>query len=666
MPSSQFRLDINGLRAWAVVAVVLFHFDVPGFSGGFVGVDIFFVISGFLMTQIIVNALEVGRFSLWSFYLARAKRIIPALLVLCLTLLVLGWCVLPATDYRALGEQALASLLFFSNIQYWHEAGYFDIDAREKWLLHTWSLSVEWQFYLLLPLALMALWRYWPGRLNALQMATLGLLASLLYSVYLTGFEPETAFYWPPARAWEMLSGALAALCLQTRIAHTLSRHEHALQALGFAMMALSVATADASAWPGVQAILPTLGAALVLLAGVENSLLTAPAVWQRLGDWSYSIYLWHWPVAVALYYLDKQAQAPWVASGLALSLLLGWASYRWTEPLGRKHLAGWSTWPALSAMAAAVALAALPALVAGSWQDAWGGMPGKRHRQQIGDAQSIASAAKDFDPRRDECHNDVTHNAVTHEDSQFKRCIYGGPDIRIIVLGDSHANASVTAVQAALPLASQGVLAMSQNSCPTIFGVQTKNSGYRCALFNEWAMTQMAILPATVPVIIINRSSFYPFGNDADSNTPAPVIYFEGEKSLPENEQFLQEYARRLTASACRIAQSRPVYLLRPIPEMPADVPRTMARAALWGRPLNMAMPLATYHKRHALVWAAQDKARAECGVHILDPLPYLCATGVCPAMDGKVPRYRDTDHLSEAGNKRLVEMFRAVVGSH
>ena len=140
-----FRPDINGLRAWAVIAVVLYHFGVPGFQGGFVGVDIFFVISGFLMTGIITKGIVKGKFSFLEFYLARAKRIIPALVAVCATLLVLGWTFLPSTDYKTLASHSVYSLLFLSNFEYWLSAGYFDAESHEKWLLHTWSLSVEWQ-----------------------------------------------------------------------------------------------------------------------------------------------------------------------------------------------------------------------------------------------------------------------------------------------------------------------------------------------------------------------------------------------------------------------------------------------------------------------------------------------------------------------------------------
>lgn len=388
-----FRPDIAGLRAWAVLAVMLFHFGVPGFAGGFVGVDIFFVISGFLMTRIIVGGLQGQdgrRFSVLGFYLARARRIVPALLVLCAVLLALGWFALPATDYRPLGMHALTSVLFVSNIQYWREAGYFDVASHDKWLLHTWSLSVEWQFYLLLPLLLWSMWRLWPGRRCMGLVLGAGLLASITLSVWLTGQKPEAAFFLLPTRAWEMLAGGLVALA--GTVASTVTQwRQRTLEGLGFVMVAISIVTANPARWPGVAAVLPVLGTVLVLIAQRHDSWLTAPALLQRLGDWSYSVYLWHWPVAVALVYAGWQEQGGAVLAGMALSLALGWASYRWVEPLGRQRLAHWPTLPALGAVAVVTALVALPALMVRQQQ----GVPG-RLRPQV---EALAAAAQDANP---------------------------------------------------------------------------------------------------------------------------------------------------------------------------------------------------------------------------------------------------------------------------
>ena len=161
---TQFRNDINGLRAWAVMAVILYHFGLPGFDGGFVGVDVFFVISGFLMTGIVTKGLERNSFTFSGFYLARARRILPALIVLCAVLVLAGKFVLLPDEYRTLGAHVLYSLGFVSNIEYWQAAGYFDAASHEKWLLHTWSLAVEWQFYMVLPVLLWAAAKLRRGR----------------------------------------------------------------------------------------------------------------------------------------------------------------------------------------------------------------------------------------------------------------------------------------------------------------------------------------------------------------------------------------------------------------------------------------------------------------------------------------------------------------------
>lgn len=203
--SNSFRTDINGLRAWAVIAVIFYHFSIPGFGGGFVGVDIFFVISGYLMTRIIVLGMENEKFNLWTFYLSRARRIFPALLALCVSLLVFGWFYLSSVDYNELSKHVLTSILFISNIKFWREAGYFDAASHEKWLLHTWSLSVEWQFYLLLPLILITLWKLRPNVRLLTTVIGLGLLTSLVLSVLATSWKPSAAFYLLPTRAWEML-----------------------------------------------------------------------------------------------------------------------------------------------------------------------------------------------------------------------------------------------------------------------------------------------------------------------------------------------------------------------------------------------------------------------------------------------------------------------------
>jgi hypothetical protein len=342
------------------------------------------------------------------------------------------------------------------------------------------------------------------------------------------------------------------------------------LEALGFLMMAAAVVTANPADWPGAAALLPVVGTVLVLLAQRQSSVMTAMPVLQRLGDWSYSIYLWHWPVVVALVYAGWQNEAAPVMAGLALSVLLGWVSYRWVEPLGRivQH---WTAAKALFVFGFAVAIMG----AAGLAVRLMNGVPGRLSPQ----VEAIAAAANDINPLRDKSH--------TMGGTKFKSHVYGGPNVKAIVWGDSHASTIVTAVQAAQIDPKDGVLGMSYTSCPTLFGVRQERKDLHCAEFNEWAMTEMEKLPANVPVIIVNRSSAYLFGLSYGAHTLNPSIYFDDTpRKLDKTYQpFLQEYSDQLVASMCRIAKTRSVYLMRPFPEMPVHVPKIIARGEIFGK---------------------------------------------------------------------------------
>jgi peptidoglycan/LPS O-acetylase OafA/YrhL len=319
-----FRRDINGLRGLAVLGVVLYHFGAPGVSGGFAGVDVFFVISGFLMTSIIFSKIEQRKFSLKEFYLARAKRIIPAMVILCLSLILFGWFVLSTVEYAALAKHSLSSLTFLSNIIYYKEAGYFDVSSLEKWLLHTWSLSVEWQFYIIYPLIALMFSKILS--LYAIKRIALIFTISVFFGgVWFSNIYPAPAYFLLPVRSWEMLLGSLVYFYpLNLKF-----QFRKILGFVGYFLILISFVIFDSTeAWPGSMAAIPTIGTAVVLYAR-SDFFLTNNLVLQWLGKVSYSLYLWHWPIFVLGYYYGLPY---WSIVGISLSIFLAYLSFRYVE----------------------------------------------------------------------------------------------------------------------------------------------------------------------------------------------------------------------------------------------------------------------------------------------------------------------------------------------
>lgn len=324
----KFRLDINGLRALAVFTVVIFHFDPTWMQGGFVGVDVFFVISGFLMTKIIFDRLDKAQFSLVEFYLARAKRIIPALTIMLLVVTIYCWNILYDIEFQKYLKHLFSSLLFYSNVVYWQEAGYFSASAHENYLLHTWSLSVEWQFYIVYPIIIAVLARLLT-RTVVKTLILLGALASFFLGVYATDIWPDPAYFSLPTRAWQMLAGAIVFLFpVPKHLQHSL------MSVLGILLIIFSAfAFSSDYGWPGVYAAVPIIGAMLVI-ANPESAsmrLFNLSAV-ENTGKWSYSIYLWHWPIVVFLHNQDFAVQWFHNVLGIICSFILGFLSYKFIE----------------------------------------------------------------------------------------------------------------------------------------------------------------------------------------------------------------------------------------------------------------------------------------------------------------------------------------------
>jgi peptidoglycan/LPS O-acetylase OafA/YrhL len=336
----RYRPEIDGLRAIAVAAVILFHAGFAMFSGGFVGVDVFFVISGFLITSIIVEELKTGRFSVLRFYERRARRILPGLFTVMAACVPFAYRLLSPDDLKDFAQSLAAICLFASNILFWGESGYFDTQAELKPLLHTWSLAVEEQFYVVFPLLLLAAWRLGRGVLLSLIGAIA--VASLFLSVDEVRNFPSAAFYLLPSRAWQLLVGALASFVADrwSTVDGKGASGPIAGEVVGWGGMAMIILALflfdERTSFPGLNAALPTIGTALVLLCASDRTSVGRMLAWRPLvglGLISYSAYLWHQP----LFAFTKHALLADLPTDLAIvlcvaTIVLACLSWRYIE----------------------------------------------------------------------------------------------------------------------------------------------------------------------------------------------------------------------------------------------------------------------------------------------------------------------------------------------
>ncbi len=355
MAGMRYRSEIDGLRAVAVVPVILYHAGLPWLPGGYVGVDVFFVISGYLITSLLLAELAAtGRVSVAGFYARRARRILPALFVVLLACLPAAWALMLPDRFAEFGASLIAVLGFGSNVYFWRVEDYFADAVALKPLIHTWSLAVEEQFYLAFPLLLAGLWRWLPRRALPLVLG-LCAVASLALATWASRAHPPANFYLAPTRAWELLAGALAAFAPRVGA----GRLGDAGAALGLALIAAAVLTFDAAMpVPGPMALIPVGGAVLVILGAGPGGwtgrfLGLRPVV--AVGLVSYSAYLWHQPLFAFARLAVNAEPSPWVMSGLVVAAFaMAGLSWRYVERPFRRGL------PSLRPLGGAVAAATL------------------------------------------------------------------------------------------------------------------------------------------------------------------------------------------------------------------------------------------------------------------------------------------------------------------
>ncbi|WP_058601939.1 acyltransferase family protein [Aureimonas ureilytica] len=640
-----YRADIDGLRAIAVLAVVFFHLGL--LPGGFVGVDIFFVISGFLISRIIFSEVDAGTFSIARFYERRIRRIVPALTVVMLATVIGFAFVLTPVDFKSLGQSMAATVAFLSNIYFLTKTGYFDPSSELAPLLHTWSLAVEEQYYLLFPLVAMAIGGAGASRRRAVVL--IGFVLSLALSIWLVRVDATLAFYLPFTRFWEILAGALVALA--PRAPPSRARAE-ASSLLGLALLAGSLALYhEGMLFPGESALPPVIGAALILYGGrgerhrVSALLSLRPLVF--VGLISYSLYLWHWPIIVALrYVLMREPEG--IETGLALVAMFACAVLSWRfverplrherpETRGRLFLG-------------TAALGALVVLFAGLGQ-VTAGFPGRLPER----ARADAAAALDTNPRRAACDRLAPDRLQAGE-----ACVIGDPNAAeadFLFMGDSFADASLPGMSEAARRMGRKGYALVHSGCFALAGVDQPDPDCRpfvdaaLAFAKRHSELKQAVLTARWTSALLGNRFGQSKGENwliTDEASPAP--------SLAENRAVFRRGLARLMDGLAPMQVS----LVAFIPEQRYDVPRALMLHDLYGHPAQASLPLALHEARQAPLRAAfADLARTQ-SFQLVDVGASLCSVAQgCPMQRGGVVLYADDNHLSRSGALALSDVL-------
>lgn len=653
-----YRADVDGLRAVAVMSVLLYHVHLFGVTGGYVGVDVFFVISGYLISLILIRECQESRFSIVNFYERRIRRIFPALFLTLAVTSLLAVVVLLPSELSEYGQTLAATCFFISNIAFWQQSNYFDGSAYEKPLLHTWSLSVEEQFYLIWPLMLWVVLRFIKARHLPYLFAAL-ILISLALAEWLSFKSPKTAFYMLPSRAWELALGAVLAVRAAPSIRVAWARELASFS--GAALIVLTIVTYEPETrFPGLSAIPPCLGAALIIWAGESGQTLVSRLLETRpfvsVGLISYSLYLWHWPI-LSLYELNL-GHAPSVLERVLLlcaAVLAAFLSWRYVErPFRRSPRSSGAAVAGRRILWAGVtATVAFATLGITAWLS--GGFPWRLPDKAVwADHQAARAAIK-----MPGC---ALFDAPSPDD--LGACIFPGgqsSSVHAVLWGDSHAS------HYAADLSSVGVAgglefrrATKSGCAPLIGSVALDSVGDAqpdCAIFNNKVIDFIARTPQIKVVVMSGRWALLAGERKGDG----PLNYLIDGNNTALDAATSQRVFRTSLAYTLDTLRKYGVetVIVGPNPEFPYSVPRCLARA-YWhgGTPQTCDRPFGAVVEVVGWADGAIDAiATSRPGIHYLDALSPLCDSTDCKAGNGSNEVfYFDGHHLRGEAARRIL----------
>ncbi|SFS85886.1 Peptidoglycan/LPS O-acetylase OafA/YrhL, contains acyltransferase and SGNH-hydrolase domains [Succinivibrio dextrinosolvens] len=690
---AKYRPDVDGLRAIAVMAVVIYHASKDLLSGGFTGVDIFFVISGFLITGILLKSLDPNRNdinnpaastfrSIISFYARRVRRIFPVLIVVLLCCITAGWIIMTPDEYSLLGKHIAAGSVYISNLVLWSEAGYFDVFSEVKPLLHLWSLGIEEQFYIIWPFFILLLFKF---NLKISKYILIFILLSFAINVICINPAPTATFYSPPTRFWELaIGGYIACVCyagssfwnnlalsIGTRLKKYLPEGKNEadevqlckdfISILGFILLLISIFGLHASKhFPGIKAVLPTVGAVLIIAAGPQaffNKKILSNKLMVFIGLISYPLYLWHWPLlsfARVIY-----GELPPLALRFALvlvAMLLAWVTYRFIEPPLR-----WGKHSRIKAVLLLIVLLGIGALGLNIAKN--DGYP-----KRVGTTEAMIQKEKDLNsliletelrcpPVLKDFVNNTGMCAIQKDNHENT----------IAVIGDSHAYVLSFGLTELLKNTDDGLVRLAVTGQPPLFNLRRKNQP-------DFENSYLAVKEGydyifnddKIKTVVLAQYPALWYDERVDHSVPYYVCMYGIEDvtdAKEQNKSVLLERALRETLDALK-EHNKKVIIVKDNPEFFFD-PTVCAT-----RPYNLMFNLnikdkcfpkrAELEKNEMRSWFnnIMEKVAADYdNVSIIDAFDSLCDKDTCPIVKDGQLLYKDDDHVSNEGSRLLAK---------
>jgi len=660
----KYRSEIDGLRALAVIPVILFHAKFNLFSGGFIGVDIFFVISGYLITSIIQQEIKNNTFSIIHFYERRIQRILPALFFVSLICIPFAWLWLFPNEYKYFSKSLVAVNLFSSNILFWSESGYFSPSSELTPLLHTWSLAVEEQFYMFFPLILL-LFRQARKSTLLILLIIISVL-SLSFSEYSAIHYPDANFYLLPTRIWELGAGAILAISLPhwKQVKPAIGQW---LSLLGMSMVIASIFFFDETiAIPSSFGLIPVMGTLLIIAYAAPQNIVGKILGWKPMvgiGLISYSAYLWHQPLFAFARIRSLNALSP--ATYLALSvtaLILAYLTWRFVEAPFRKK----NKFSTLQVFSAATVISAL-FIGFGLFGYVKSGIPERLPSEVIA---YDAKFSTELPARRERCLIPPNGFALPPQ----KDCVYN-PNFQtqIALWGDSHAEAIVETLSQGLIQNQKAVVQLTYSDCPPVMGYKRSDRISQCHRFNTETFQYLKNSP--IEIVVLLARWVLPLNGDRFNNQEGGIEHGRNLYGLPlsKNASFIHDKTRiaevgklyRATIKALLDAGKK-VVLIYPIPEVGWNVPKYLAKKHLYyaatKEPLSSSFNVFKQRSRNA--YTQLGMLSKHSNLLSIYPEKVFCNTtiqGRCMAEWENKPLYFDDDHLNSIGSGMLTKEILA-----